>query len=85
MSKGKSTVLGIISGAAVAATAIFLSKKENRDKTKAVAKKVASDVVTVAKKSRAAVKKKVTSVKKQAVTASKDVQKKAVKVKKALK
>lgn len=84
MGKGSKTLFGVISGVAVAAAAIFLSKKENREKTKAVAKKVAHDLKTVAKKTSATATKKVATAKKQVTTKTKVAQKKIAKVKKAL-
>jgi len=75
MSKKNSGLLSFVVGLAAGATALFLSKPENRVKAKSVAKKVA----TKAKKVGAEYKKNPESFKKKVVAKAQSVAKKAVK------
>ncbi len=85
MNKRAKTIVGVVSGIAMAAAALFLSKKENREKTKKVVKQVATKVTAVAKRSAKTAARKVATAKKKTVTVANTVQKTAGKVQKALK
>lgn len=66
MSKKAGGIIALVSGLALGAAALFLSKKENREKTKAVAKKVVAKAKTVVKKAKVVAKKNVAKAKSSA-------------------
>ncbi len=70
MSKKKG-LLALALGVAATAAAIFLSKEENREKTKVAVKKAAVQAKAVAKKAKVVATKKVAVVKKKVAAAKK--------------
>lgn len=76
MSKRRGGLFALLTAAVVGAAAVFLSKKENRDKVAAGAKKVAAQAKSAQKKATARAKKAVGRAKKSVAKAKKRVAKK---------